>query len=748
MSTRARLLNRRNVLGTALVVISTLTATAPPGGAHSPVDGALAKVGAWIKPFEEGGVEVPRCRTDEEPGWAHGSLICKPSAATMIALPDGRVLYWDGLEGSENVEHSYGPEISPKSRNAEARLLDLRSGAATFTTPSPSTGGGTNREHAKGLATNEPFGMAGVPGRPGNGLVGSTWGSLGLPEQKPSASQDDHYWTNTDLFCSDLAGMADGRILIVGGIDWYNEPDVMSKHRGDPAYVGLVELGGLKTTRIFDPKTNRFSEGADMHHPRWYPTLVALPDGKFLAASGVVKLIKSTQLSSVRRTETYDPATNTWTENYVGPQSENSLPFVARLHLMPNGKVLYTGAGESWAPFGQAADQALWGLQQLFDPAKKTWEVAGVAPFGMARDIPSSVLLPLKPPYDKGTVLTFGGTLGPSPGGYVAVPFSTLTTVDSQGRVTNEMTGNLNEARWSPAGIPLADGTVLAMTGARNSSVLTPGFDLPVHSAEIYDPATGKWTKVASSLRDRSYHYSATLLADGRVLVGGAAPIGTMYGPHRTVGGPFANNNRDASFEIYSPPYLFRGPRPKISHAPAGIAWGRTFRLETPDAANIESVLLVRPPSQQHAMDSNSRSVELAFRQTAPDRLEVVAPPGGTVAPPGAYYLFVNRKNPGGLTPSVARVVYIGEQSNDAEAFQPFPDDFAGITGGSATPLTASPRGGDTYLGPAGTAANQAMGGATPTIAAVQEESAKLDLTAVPVGWPLSPYRRNWFVPS
>ncbi|MCA1843833.1 MAG: hypothetical protein LC792_11745, partial [Actinobacteria bacterium] len=108
------------------------------------------------------------------------------------------------------------------------------------------------------------------------------------------------------------------------------------------------------------------------------------------------------------------------------------------------------------------------------------------------------------------------------------------------------------------------------------------------------------------------------------------------------------------------------------------------------------------------------------------------APPGGTVAPPGAYYLFVNRQNPGGLTPSLARTVFVGDHHNGAEAFQPFPDDFAGITGGSATTPTASPRDNQTYLGPAGTAANQALAAATPAVGAVQEQTAKLDLTAVP----------------
>jgi hypothetical protein len=722
--TRWRRPRRLSVVGFAVVVVASLVA-APRSNAAQPTLDVPAKVGAWIQPFEEGGAGVPRCHPIEKEGWENGQLVCKPTAVEMAALPDGRVLYWNGFEGYENVDQSPLTQLAPRSHNAQARVLDLRGGTPAFSTPAPATGGGVNKEKVNQRWSDDPLGTAGVPGRPGDGLVGSAWSAVGGPEHRSNNSPNDHDWNDLDLFCSDLAGMADGRVLIAGGTDWYNEPAVMQRSHGDPADVGLEELGAIRTTRIFDPATNTFSQAGDMHHPRWYPTLVELPDGKFLVASGVVKFVKSTQLSSVRRTETFDPTTNRWTENYAGPQSENSLPFIARLHLMPNGKILYAGGGEMWAPLGQAADEALWGLQQLYDPARKTWEVAGLAPFGMPRDVPSSVLLPLKPPYDKATVLMFGGALGPSPGGSVAVPFSTLTTVDAAGHVTNEMTGNLNEARWSPAGMPLPDGTVLALAGARNSHTATPGFDIPVHSAEIYDPDSGKWTKVAPQARDRSYHYSATLLADGRVLLGGWAPIGTLAGPHRTVGGPFANNNHDPSFEIYSPPYLFRGPRPTISHAPAGIAWGETFELGVPGASDVQSVMLIKPPTQQHAMDSNSRSIELAFHRTGPDRLEVVAPPGGTVAPPGAYYLFVNRQNRGGLTPSVARTVLVGEHRNGAEAFQPFPDDFAGVTGGSATEPTGGPRGEDTYLGPAGTAANRALGAAAPALAAVEDKNAQ-----------------------
>src|SRR5439155_25712507 len=130
--------------------------------------------------------------------------------------------------------------------------------------------------------------------------------------------------------------------------------------------------------------------------------------------------------------------------------------------------------------------------------------------------------------------------------------------------------------------------------------------------------------------------------------------------------------------------------------------------------------------------DSNTRSVELAFRRTGANHLEVVAPPGGTVAPPGGYYLFVNRQNPGGLVPSVARTVFVGDRHDGAEAFQPFPDDFAGVTGGSATEPSAGPRGGDTYLGPAGKAANQGVSAAGPVVGALEDRTAQLDLSRVP----------------
>jgi hypothetical protein len=463
---------------------------------------------------------------------------------------------------------------------------------------------------------------------------------------------------------------------------------VTDRNKGDAQDVGAIELEGLRNTNLFDYKTNSFSTGGAMKYGRWYPGVVIGPDGKPTVFSGVTQLISDTQLSQVRRTETYDAATNSWTENYSGPESENSLPLQPRMILTPDGKFFYPGVGQMWGPFGQAADEATMALQQSFDLQSKTWEVKGLAPLG-ARSGAFTIPLQLQPPYDKMTILISGGTLGPPPGNWVpANPFSTLTTVDASGNVANQMTGNLNHARWFHSGILLPDGQVVVVGGGDKDEVIDPGTEIPIHAAELYNPATGQWTEVASHQRDRTYHNSALLLPDMRVLLGGHAPIAAHYGgPNTDQGAPFSNNDNDPSFEVWSPPYLFRGPRPAITHTQAGVAYGEKFTIGTPQADEIESVLLIKTPSPQHVNDSDQRTLALAFNKTGSGTLEAVTPPSGTVAPPGYYYLVIQRKTPQGPVPSVARIVKVGESITSSEALQPFADDNpAAPTGGSATP--------------------------------------------------------------
>jgi len=145
----------------------------------------------------------------------------------------------------------------------------------------------------------------------------------------------------------------------------------------------------------------------------------------------------------------------------------------------------------------------------------------------------------------------------------------------------------------------LPTGQVLAFNGADRDEVDAPGVEIPIRRTEMFDPATNKWTTLASAHQPRTYHNTAVLLPDARILVGGHAPISTLYAKDMTVmqGVTAPNDGRDPSFEIYSPPYLFWGPQPVIHSAPDRIDYGGTLTVTTDQpAANIDSVVLVRNP--------------------------------------------------------------------------------------------------------------------------------------------------------
>lgn len=251
----------------------------------------------------------------------------------------------------------------------------------------------------------------------------------------------------------------------------------------------------------------------------------------------------------------------------------------------------------------------------------------------------------------------------------MATPFSTLTRIDARGAVTNRMTGSLNHARWFASAVLLPDGTVVALGGGRVDQLAVPGVEAGVRSAELYDPKTGRWTEMAPPASRRAYHHSSLLLPDMRVLLGGHAASG------RPAGAGARADREDPTLEIWNPPYLFWGSRPRITSAPAGIRWGETFPVGTAGADRIEQVRLLRLPSPQHVVDSDQRSVILEFTRRSDGRLAVTAPPDGVVAPAGYYYLVVSRMSPRGSIPSVARIVHVGATSDGRQALQPLPDE-------------------------------------------------------------------------
>ncbi|TMK38371.1 MAG: DUF1929 domain-containing protein [Actinobacteria bacterium] len=177
----------------------------------------------------------------------------------------------------------------------------------------------------------------------------------------------------------------------------------------------------------------------------------------------------------------------------------------------------------------------------------------------------------------------------------------------------------------------LPDGTVLALGGsAQDEDAASASLN-----ADLFDPRTGTFRSAGANAYPRLYHSVALLLPDATVWVAGGNPARGTY---------------EDRMEIYSPAYLFTtdaggttiaATRPQItSVTPGVIGYGSSFQVETPDAADIASVVLVRPGSVTHAFDMDQRLVGLSF--TAGDGLLTVAgPPTGNIAPPGYYMLFI-----------------------------------------------------------------------------------------------------------
>ena len=596
------------------------------------VGGDPARIGAFAAPIEEPNGHT--CAKAQDP-----APKCKPAAVSVAVLPTGDVLYWDGLEGMNNVKYSTALEFGHTAQNDQSRLLDLS--GPTWKVPDPED---------SGVNPN---------GNPSPRYL------PGVPHSNENTKNDG------DLFCSSFVQMSDGTVLTAGGTDYYQEPAVPGTNDG------LVELEGLANTRIYDDAANTWRQSGPMNHGRWYPSVVTLPDGKLLVVGGVGKMIKPVYSDhpdesgrNNRTTETYDPATGRWTDN--GPTAKKSLPLFPRVHVLPDGNVYYDAAGQVVNPGGEGYDEAVWNLTSVFDTVSKTWRDLGVPMLGPVpvgfRGSSFSVMLPLRPDadgkYTEARFLSAGGVLGVWPGTFVADDSSVINTVDtaSGDRMSSTATGRLNHRRWYTSGVVLPDGEVLAVNGADTDEVVFPGSGHPVPQAELFDPATKKWTPAATDPRNRSYHSTAALLPDGRVLVAGHAPINTGYGGASDTGRDnlgLTAPESDPTFSIYSPPYLFRGDRPVITAVNRSVPYDQLLTIGTTYAKDISTVALVRNPSVTHLVDGDQRTVDVPVVSRTADSV-TVSIPGNTVLPPGPYMLFVNRNTAQGEIPSMSRQVFLG----------------------------------------------------------------------------------------
>ncbi len=386
-----------------------------------------------------------------------------------------------------------------------------------------------------------------------------------------------------DIFCSGITILGNGNVMATGG----NVEGMTCDHTASGC--------GTTNVMIFNPSTSSWATGTSMYNARWYPSGVELTSGTLLELSGT----NATGQQVQKQMETYSYTTGKWT---TLPTSANLPSPVAqvypRLTLLSNGNVFLSSP---------ALDT------YQFNPTTNKWSFVAPVNFGYRYFAPH-VLLP------GGTkIMVAGGSPGKLNGGTTAT--NTAEIIDmSQTKPAWSYTGSMNYARYNENLVLLADGTVLAVGGGGGGG----RYANPVLTAELYNPSTGQWSVMAAQTVQRTYHSTAVLIPDGRVVSAGSDN-----------GAP-----TQVSYEIYSPPYLFNGARPVITSAPTTLTYGSQFSITTANASTIASVALVRPGATTHADDFDQRYVNLTYT-IGNGTLTATAPANGSIAPPGYYMLVI-----------------------------------------------------------------------------------------------------------
>jgi uncharacterized repeat protein (TIGR02543 family) len=360
---------------------------------------------------------------------------------------------------------------------------------------------------------------------------------------------------------------------------------------------------GLTQSSTFDG--NGWQPAGRMSYARWYPTLVPLANGDVVALSG-------TQVPGVNASIPERWNGSTWTPLTGANQP---LPNYPRAFVEPkNGHIFIAGHAEV----------------RVLDPGGNgSWSL-GPARRVADRNYGGAVMLDSK-------VLYAGGGGRACPG----TPERSAEIIDlADPSPSWAPTGSMAVARRQMNLTVLPDGTALATGG---TSTCGPSDEAgAVFAAELWDPGTGQWKTLASAGVVRVYHSTAMLLPDGRVLSTGSGDGGGVT-PQR-------------SYEVFSPPYLFKGARPSYDLTSTAMRYGQPFAVSTANPGSIRKVTIVRLAATTHAFDMSQRLSTLQFEATA-GGLTVTPPAAGRIAPPGPYMLFL--VNDAGV-PSVAQTVWLG----------------------------------------------------------------------------------------
>ncbi|MFJ6755598.1 discoidin domain-containing protein [Streptomyces sp. NPDC091273] len=391
--------------------------------------------------------------------------------------------------------------------------------------------------------------------------------------------------TGHDMFCPGIAMLADGRVLVTGG-------------------------SNAEKASIYDPATDAWSATTSMNIARGYQAMTLLSTGEAFVLGG-----SWSGAAGDKAGEAWSPDTRTWrklpgvsavpalTADPAGPYRADNHMW---LYATSGGKVLQLGPSK----------QMNW---------ISTTGQGGITAAGTRADS-QDAMTGNAVSYDIGKLLTLGG----SPA-YQNSPATrrayTVSVSGSQAQAAR--TGDMEHARAFSNSVVLPDGKVAVFGGqaypvpfSDATSVLTP---------ELWDPATGAFTPLASMAVPRNYHSVANLLPDGRIFSGGGGLCGDC-----------ATNHADGA--VFTPPYLLNAdgtpkPRPVISGGvPSRTAPGSSLTVNT--EGPVASFVLMRAAAATHSTDNDQRRVPLVSTAAGTNSYTVSVPADTGVVLPGNYMLF------------------------------------------------------------------------------------------------------------
>jgi hypothetical protein len=314
--------------------------------------------------------------------------------------------------------------------------------------------------------------------------------------------------------------LADGRVLFAGGAQFSSSG-------------GQLVITRLATAELYDPTTGAFSMTGSMTHPRNDHTAALLHSGEVLIAGGDMN-----SSDEDKTAELYDPATGTFKS--TGDMTKGRA--MARSVTLADGRVLVLGYFSGTTVTSSA---------EIYDPITGTFSAAGS--MTTVRMSPAVTLLQDgrvliasgQVPYEVAPSELFDpatGAFTPT-GSFITERSITAGALLGDGRVLfagGTWTAQMGLVQPEPAGgrvaAALSGGAAaraLAFADFGGAPTPTAGADVPgatapsttLSSAELYDPATGKFVKTGSMRTPRAAN-TATVLLDGRVLVTGGDATG------------------------------------------------------------------------------------------------------------------------------------------------------------------------------------------------------------------------------